>query len=73
MDIRPFKVQGQRKMRKRWLCPVCCLGCDVNKDEIIVLFKSQLLLPLTVSTVAVMTQPAHCKETWFSALAEAFL
>lgn len=35
---------------------VCYLGRDVNKDEIIVLFKSQLfgvLLALTVSTSCV--------------------
>lgn len=38
---------------------VCYLGCDVNKDEIIVLFKSQLfgvLLALTVSTACVSLQ-----------------
>lgn len=47
-------MRGKRRMKAQ-SC-VCYLGCDVNKDEIIVLFKSQLfgvLLALTVSTSCV--------------------
>lgn len=48
------RLRGKRRMKA--LSCVCYLGCDVNKDEIIVLFKSQLfgvLLALTVSTSCV--------------------
>lgn len=34
------RLRGKRRMKAQ-SC-VCYLGCDVNKDEIIVLFKSQL-------------------------------
>lgn len=44
------RLRGKRRMKAQ-SC-VCYLGCDVNKDEIIVLFKSQLfgvsLFPLHV-------------------------
>lgn len=51
------RLRGKRRMKAQ-SC-VCYLGCDVNKDEIIVLFKSQLfgvVLALTVSTACVSLQ-----------------
>lgn len=54
LEIWLFEEQEKRRMKA--LSCVCYLGRDVNKDEIIVLFKSQLfgvLLALTVSTSCV--------------------